>query len=165
MNTEPIMVKMALDAWYTQVKRTDELFTELTDEQLLKEVAPGRNRGVYLLGHLVAVHDRMRPLLGFGEPLHPELYAPFIEQADTKKDMGTTTNDLRLWWKEVNSGLADNFSKLSTDAWFQRHSSVSEEDFAKEPHRNKLNLVMNRTNHLTSHLGQLIFLRTKETGS
>jgi hypothetical protein len=30
---------------------------------------------------------------------------------------------------------------------------------AKEPHRNKLNLLMNRTNHLSYHLGQLVLLQ------
>lgn len=43
----------------------------------------------------------------------------------------------------------------------QKHSAVSEEDFAKEPHRNKLNLLLNRTNHLSYHHGQLVFLKEK----
>jgi len=36
--------------------------------------------------------------------------------------------------------------------------AVSDEDFSKEPHRNKLNVIINRTNHMSYHLGQLILL-------
>jgi hypothetical protein len=35
--------------------------------------------------------------------------------------------------------------------WFSRHMLVSPEDFAKEPHRNKLNVIINRTNHMANH--------------
>ncbi|HWZ04565.1 MAG TPA: hypothetical protein VNX40_13200 [Mucilaginibacter sp.] len=47
-----IFVKMALDAWHGQLKSTDSLLNKLSDEQLMQEVSPGRNRGIYLLGHL-----------------------------------------------------------------------------------------------------------------
>ena len=57
---------MALDGWNSQIKRTNQLFDSLTDEQLANEVAPNRNTGVYLLGHLAAVHDGMLALLGLG---------------------------------------------------------------------------------------------------
>jgi hypothetical protein len=55
--------------------------------------------------------------------------------------------------------LAENFAKLTTDAWFERHNSVSAGDFEKERHRNKLNIIINRTNHLSYHNGQLVFLK------
>ncbi len=46
MTSEDIFIKMVLDAWHTHIKRTDELFNSLSDEQLMKEIAPGRNRGI-----------------------------------------------------------------------------------------------------------------------
>ncbi len=49
MNPDNV-IKMVLDAWHTHIKRTDDLFNSLTDEQLMQEIAPGKNRGVYLLG-------------------------------------------------------------------------------------------------------------------
>jgi hypothetical protein len=57
MNPEQLMVKSALDAWTTHITRTDKLLQSLSDEQLQQQTAPGRNSGVYLLGHLLAVHD------------------------------------------------------------------------------------------------------------
>ncbi len=75
-------IKMTLDRWYGSVASLDKVLNVLTDEQLLKETAPGKNRGIYLLGHLVAVHDDMLVLLDLGEKQHPELTEPFIKMAD-----------------------------------------------------------------------------------
>jgi hypothetical protein len=131
----------------------------LSDEQIMREVSPGRNRGVYLLGHLTAVHDKMLPLLGMGEPLYPELYELFVTSPDKAKAEIPPISALKLSWKKVNSALAEHFLTITPAEWFQKHNAVSEEDFAKEPHRNKLNLIINRTNHLANHLGQLVFLK------
>jgi hypothetical protein len=36
---------------------------------------------------------------------------------------------------------------------------VSEEDFAKEPHRNRFTLLLSRTGHLAFHLGQVVLVK------
>jgi hypothetical protein len=61
----------------------------------------------------------------------------------------------------LNEKLADHFNQLTVDEWFEKHTAVSDEDFQKEPHRNKLNVLINRTNHLANHLGQMTFLKSK----
>lgn len=159
---EELFIKMVLDAWHTQVKNTDNLLHLLSDEQLLREIAPGKNRGIYLLGHLAAVHDRMLPLLGLGEQRYPNLYTSFVQAADRTVSDLPSPEDIRNYWKETNNVLSEAFSQLSPTEWFEKHNAVSETDFAKEPHRNKLNLVINRTNHLANHLGQLLLLKTQE---
>ncbi|MFL5810531.1 MAG: DinB family protein [Flavisolibacter sp.] len=157
-----VFIKMALDAWQTYQKRTEDLFNELPDAKLANEVSPGRNSGIYLLGHLTAVHDSMMPLLGSGEPLYPALRKPFIEQPDKAATQIPSTAELRQYWKTVNERLTEAMGRLKSDDWFTRHNAVSEEDFKKEPHRNKLNIIINRTNHLASHYGQLLFLKEKQ---
>jgi hypothetical protein len=47
---------------------------------------------------------------------------------------------------------------MSTADWLDRHMSISAEDFKREPMRNKLNVLINRTNHESYHLGQLMLL-------
>jgi hypothetical protein len=39
-----------------------------------------------------------------------------------------------------------------------RHTAVSEADFALNPSRNKLSILISRTNHQSYHLGQLNLL-------
>ena len=159
MASEDLFIKMVLDAWQTHIKRTDELLYSLSDEQLMNEIAPGRNRGVYLLGHLAAVHDRIPLLLELGNPLYPELWHTFVEKPDKEVTELPATQALRQHWKEINLNLAGNMQSLLPEAWFKKHSSVSAEDFAKEPHRNRLSVLLNRTNHLSYHYGQLAFLK------
>ena len=60
-----LFVKMAIAAWDTHMARTNKLLGELSDDTLAAPVAPNRNTGTYLLGHLVAVHDGMLPALGW----------------------------------------------------------------------------------------------------
>lgn len=160
--TKQTMVKMVLDAWDVRVKEADTVFDQLTDEQLKHEVAPNRNRGIYLLGHLTAVNDRMLPLLGLGERLNPSLDETFIGNPDKSKPQTVSASELRQTWKKVNLTLAEYFSRLKPEEWFQKHNSVSEEDFQKEPHRNRLNIVLSRTSHLAYHVGQLTLLKTKK---
>lgn len=162
MTSETILIKMVLDAWHTHIKRTDDLFNSLSDDQLMKEIAPGRNRGVYLLGHLAAVHDRILPLLELGNAIHPELWDPFVERPDKEVTELPATQTLRQYWKDINTTLAGNISSLTPETWFQKHTSVSAADFALEPHRNKLNIIVNRTNHLANHLGQLLLLKERD---
>ncbi len=158
-NSLGLVTNLSLTAWYTHVSRADKLLNELTDDQLLNEVSPERNSGVYLLGHLAAVHDAMLPLLGLGERLHPEMENIFIKNPD-KSGLGKPPlSDLRNYWHEVNDELSKHFAILTPEEWLQKHTSVNEEDFKKDQNRNRLNVLISRTNHLAFHLGQLIFLK------
>jgi len=158
-NQSQIAVKIVLDLWNNRLKATDELLNKLTDEQLMHEIAPGRNRGIYLLGHLTAVHDRMLPLLDFGKQMYPQLDEPFLTKPDRSVAELPSVGELRACWKTINEKLAAHYNSLQVEEWFQRHTAVSEEDFLKEPHRNRLNIVSGRTAHLAGHLGQLIYLK------
>ena len=73
MTSQQLSVKVAINSWRLVLERTDKIFSTLSEDQLLKEVAPGKNRLIYLWGHLTASHDAMFPILGFGPRLHPEL--------------------------------------------------------------------------------------------
>ena len=82
MNTEKSLIDSALRGWKSNVERAEKLFGDLSAKQLEQEVAPGRNRLIYLWGHLAAVNDRLFPLLGIGERLHPEFDGMFISNPD-----------------------------------------------------------------------------------
>lgn len=154
-----LVIKSVLDAWNSRIEAADKLFNGLTDEQLQQEIAPGRNRGIYLLGHLTAVHDKMLPLLNLESQVYPHLDEPFLNKADKIVSTIPSTKELRENWKNINAKLATHFNKLSADEWFQKHTSVSEEDFVKEPHRNRINVVVGRTNHMQYHIGQVALLK------
>lgn len=152
---------MITDSWHGQMAATNKIFDNLSDEELMNEVSPGRNRGIYLLGHLTAVHDLMLPLLRFEEAKYPELQPIFIKSPDKAVDEIPSATQLRQQWKEVNETLSNHIDNLPADDWFTRHAKISEEDFIKEPHRNRLNVLLDRTIHLSNHRGQLLLLKKK----
>jgi hypothetical protein len=153
-----LFIKMVLSNWELQISRMNKLLGKLSNEELSTQTAPGRNTGVYLLGHLAAVSDSMFTFLGLGERLYPELGEIFLRNPENSGIEKPAVDDLKDYWNNINSSLAQKIDQMPIDEWFNRHTAVSEEDFSKEPHRNKLNIVINRTNHLSYHLGQLVYL-------
>lgn len=156
-----LFIKMVLSNWELQISRMNNLMGKLSDEELSAQTASSRNTGVYLLGHLAAVSDGLFTFLGLGERLNPAMDDIFLRNPDHSGIEKPSIGELKEYWNKVNTVLADKISQIQPDEWFNRHTAVSEEDFAKEPHRNKLNIIINRTNHLSYHLGQLAYLVKK----
>lgn len=159
MTTTDIALKMVFDRWYASLKNCDTLLASLSDEQLQKEIAPGKNRGIYLLGHLIAVHDDMLKLLDLGEKQYPALFEPFIKSPDKAVAQLPSCAELRGFWTKQCESLQQKFDSLKPEQWFEKHTAVSADDFAKEPHRCKLNIIITRTTHLQYHLGQMALLK------
>src|SRR6187402_1424878 len=142
MTRTDTMVKMVLDRWDACIKNADTLINSLADETLEKEIAPGKNRGIYLLGHLIAVHDDMLVLLDMGEKLYPELHEPFLKSPDKTTKEIPSASALRVFWTKHCEALSQKFDSLKPEEWFEKHTAVTAEDFAQEPHRNKLNIIL-----------------------
>ncbi len=105
MTNEELYLAVALNGWKGNIERADKIFSGLSDEEVLKEIAPGKNRLIYVWGHLTATHDMMLPLLGIGHRLHPEFDVVFISNPD-KTQAGIPSVELvRKAWKEVNGRL------------------------------------------------------------
>ncbi len=158
MNTTATTLKMIFDRWYALLKNFDTSLNALTDEQLQHEITPGKNRGIYLLGHMIAVHDDMLRLLDLGDKMYPELFEPFIKASDKTVSDIPSAATLRAYWAKQNEVLKQKFDSVQPDEWFQKHTAVTAEDFAKEPHRNKLNIIITRTTHLAYHHGQFVLI-------
>ncbi len=154
MTPEQSVVMSAVHAWKLHVERADKLFSGLSEQQLLAEVAPGKNRLVYLWGHLIAVHDAMLPLLGLGPRRHPELDAAFLTGADKTVAELPSAAELKDLWNDVNGRLLAGFNGFTAADWAQKHSAVSDEDFAANPLRNRLAILLSRTAHVAYHHGQ-----------
>jgi hypothetical protein len=156
MTQEQTMAASAVNAWVLNIDRATKLFSGLTDQQLATEIAPGKNRLLYLYGHLIAVHDAMRPLLGIGARQYAHLDAAFLASPDKAVADVPPTADLRRMWDEVHASLLAAFNAYSPAEWVGKHTAVSDEDFAKNPLRNRLSVLLNRTGHLAYHLGQCV---------
>lgn len=155
MTQEQLFIQVAIKAWEMQIERTDKLVNSLSDDDFMKEIAPGKNRIIYLVGHLIAVNDNILAMYGAGARGYAHLDEAFVKNPDRSglnmPDVATIKQD----WKKSNEQLAALFAGMSMDDWLSKHTAISEEDFAREPHRNKLAVLLNRTGHVAYHLGQM----------
>lgn len=98
-------------------------------------------------------------LLDMDEKLYPGLYDPFLKSPDKATTQIPSATELRSFWANQCEVLKQKFDNLKPEEWFEKHTAVSTEDFAQEPHRNKLNIILTRTTHLQYHIGQLVLLK------
>ena len=152
-------IDVALRSWRDSVDRAGTFFGDLSPEELQREIAPGKNRLIYLWGHLAAVNDRMVAILGFGERLHPELDAMFVSNPDKTVGLTLSPEKLKHIWDEVNERLWTGIRNLSPFQWLEKHTAVSDADFIREPHRNRFAVLLGRTAHLAYHFGQAVLAR------
>src|SRR5579862_4145979 len=102
MGNEGSYTALGLKVWKAQVDRADKLFGTLSSEQILQEIAPGRNRLLYLWGHLTAIHDAMLPLLGLGKRTYPEFDVAFVINPDKSQTFTPSHEEIRRAWIAVN---------------------------------------------------------------
>ena len=157
-SVETQLVDSALRTWQQAVDRATKLFSSLSEQELEREVAPGKNRLIYLWGHLLAVSDAMYAQLRLGERLHPEFDALFLKAPDKTVELPSGAV-VKAAWDEVHDRLKAEMAKLTPAEWVERHAVVSEEDFAKEPHRNRFTMLLGRIGHLGFHLGQAVLAK------
>ncbi|MDB5004374.1 MAG: hypothetical protein JWQ34_2599 [Mucilaginibacter sp.] len=151
------VIQQIITFWEANNKNITTFFNKHADEVYAKQVAPGRNSGIYLMAHLVAVSDGLFPIFGLGERLYPELEV-FAGESETNITYPANLTELKAKWEALNAKLAAEFAKQTPEWWLDRHLNVSEADFALEPHRNKLNVLLSRASHENYHRGQLVFL-------
>ena len=113
-------------------------------------------RLIYIWGHLSASNDAILPLFGFGPRRFPDLERMFVKNPDRAVTQIISGTELKEIWTQLDVALWEEFQKLSSSDWLQRHQGVSAEDFAREPHRNRYASLLGRTAHLAYHLGQAI---------
>ncbi len=154
------VIRQTITAFNGQQKQITAYFDKYDEAVYQQQVAPGRNRAIYLLGHLTASHDSLLPMFGLGERKYPELDDVFLKNPDRTFPVIPGLQELKAMWTDVSAALDQGFSGMTSGDWLDRHTRVSPEDFAKEPHRNKLNVLMGRGIHEGYHLGQLNLLTT-----
>src|SRR5258705_12143114 len=155
VTTEALYTDTALRAWKLVITQLDQMFSSMNDEELRREVAPGRNRVFYLMGHLTAIHDRLLPMLSLGERLHPVLDDDFLTNADRVTADRVAPEAVRLAWSEVNARLTAAMAALTPEDWLKKHNAISDEDFANNSLRNRLSLMSTTTTHAGFRTGQI----------
>ena len=161
MNADQKLVDAGLRAWKFNADRIAQFFEGLSDDQLEQEVAPGRNRLIYLWGHLAAANDGLFPLLRIGPKLHPELDTLFLSSPDRAAPSLPSVLEIKQASRDIHDSLWTTFSKWSASEWLEKNSAVSDADFVNEPHRNRYSGLLSRTAHMAFHYGQMVLVKPR----
>jgi len=144
--------------WTTFNTRMQKVMDSITPENFDKPVVANGNSPSWILGHLVDTDDKLIELFGIGKRLFPELDKVYHHERGSNQSGHLTKAELAEKWKAITAVLDAAFKSWSESEWLGRHTAVTEEDFKKEPQRNKLNVMLSRVSHKASHLGQIALL-------
>jgi uncharacterized damage-inducible protein DinB len=145
--------------WTQYNKRMEKVITSTPDNLFNQPIIPGGNSPSWILGHLADTDDALIELLGIGKRLFPELAEIYHHERGKNQVNHLSKAELLVKWKAVVAVLDGAFARWDENEWLSRHTAVSAIDFAKEPHRNKLNVMLTRVTHKASHLGQIAMLK------
>ena len=148
-------IEICLLQWTAYNTRMQKMMDALGDEKFSAPVSPNGNSPSWLFGHLADTDDKLLELFGIKTRLFPELEKIYHHERGANQTGHLSKAELTTKWKAITAELDKTFKSWSDGDWMSRHTAVSEEEFKKEPHRNKLNVMLSRVSHKASHLGQV----------
>ncbi|MBS1493433.1 MAG: DinB family protein [Bacteroidetes bacterium] len=137
----------------------DWIINSLSDEDLRKEINPGKNHGVWLLGHLITCEDDFALFMGKGEITYMDYHNMFAENTKLQSvDNYPPVSEMRNKWKEMVEKNKKIYAEL-TDAELNEPQAqlTGENDFCKT----KEDVASHWQVHLMYHTGQLSVLMPK----
>ncbi|MBS1979358.1 MAG: DinB family protein [Bacteroidetes bacterium] len=141
--------------WDAYQKYMEKELSTISPDHFNKPIVDGGNSPSWILGHLVDTDDALLPLLGIGQRLYPDLKSIYHHERGTNQQGHLSKEELTERWRKVSKALDSAFQSWTEADWLSKHTAVSEEDFAKAPQRNRLNVMLSRVSHKASHLGQI----------
>lgn len=160
MNAENPRSKLLLDQYKAMRGWVNMYLHELSDEELRSEIIPGKNHGVWILGHLVASDDTLSEYLGYGPQLFPETQVFTQSKQLIPVDKCKHPSILRDEWKKVCEKNETIYRQLTDSELDQPHALIQgnlEDDYFKT----KQGVTINWTLHQVHHAGQLALLLAK----
>jgi uncharacterized damage-inducible protein DinB len=148
-------LEICLLQWDAYNRRMQKALDTISEESFYKPIVKDGNSPSWLMGHLADTDDALLELFGIRQRIFPELATIYHHERGTNQSGHLSKAELLNKWIVIVSELDRAFKRMSEKEWHARHMAVSEEDFKKEPHRNKLNVMLSRVTHKASHLGQM----------
>ena len=149
------IIEISLLQWDTYNRRMQKVIDTITDQNFNSAIVANGNSPSWLLGHLADTDDKLLELFGIKNRMFPELEKIYHHDRGTNQTSHLSKEDLNTKWKAITAELDNAFKSWSESDWLSKHAAVTEDDFKKEPQRNKLNVLLSRVAHKASHLGQI----------
>ena len=151
-------IKTLFEQWQIMANWTSGNIKALSDEDLKKSFAEGKNHGVWILGHLIESEDELSKFLGKGDMLFPE-YEDMFGQGSKLKGIEHYPHIslLREQWSKVLDKNREMYSKFSDSELDEPHCIQFDSqlnDFFKTKGRCLMIWIL----HQMYHTGQLAIL-------
>ena len=138
----------------------DWILRTLSDDDLKLEIAPGKNHGVWILGHLIASDDDFSVFMGKGDLLFPDYYEMFGQGSKLQPvENYPPIPLLREQWKTIIEKNRKIYSELQDQELNEPHGRMEnpEKDFFKTKQR----IIFYWQLHQMYHAGQLSIILSK----
>jgi len=133
------------------------LLKDLTDEDLRTELSPGKNHGIWILGHLIASDDDFSLFMGTGNPVYPEIQELFGQGSKLQSpDKYPDVKSLRVKWDEICEKNRKIYSQLKDEDFEKPHAMIKNYD--TDYFKTKGRVIMAWQIHQAYHAGQLAVL-------
>ncbi|MBK8474049.1 MAG: DinB family protein [Sphingobacteriales bacterium] len=153
------------EQWQILTHWISTTINRLSDEDLARSIAPNRNHGIWILGHLIQSEDELAVYWGRADFLFPHyndlfgIGTPLLPVADYP-----APGLLRQHWAQINERNRQAIATFTDAEWDEPHALISpqnpiEKDFFKTKGRTFLFWNL----HQTLHLGQLNVLMNKKS--
>lgn len=148
-------IQICLLQWDAYAKRTQKVIDSISEHNFNSPIVPNGNSPSWILGHLADTDDKLLELFGIRSRMFPELEKIYHHEKGANQTGHLSKQELTTKWNAITTALDHAFKSWTEKDWLGKHTAVSEEDFIKEPQRNKLNVMLSRVEHKASHLGQI----------
>jgi hypothetical protein len=157
--------KLIHSQYKTMVSWVNMYLKRLSDDDLKREIAPGKNHGVWLLGHLIASDDDLSLYFGKGTMLYPD-YSDIFGQGSVLKPLAEypPVSLLREQWKNVTDKNIKIYAELHDEELNEPHAMIKgkvEDDFFKTKENCSINWLLHQMYH-AGQLGVLYAMTGKE---
>ncbi len=133
----------------------------LSNEDLIESIIPGKNHGVWILGHLIESEDELSTFLGKGSMLFPSYLELFGQGSKLQPvDLYPSLEELRSHWKNVVSKNETILKEMKDTELEEPHCQRSEND-PNDFFQTKGRCIAIWSLHQMYHNGQLAILISK----
>lgn len=130
----------------------------LSDEDFKKEIAPCKNHGIWIFGHLIACEDDFALFMGKGKIEYPEYQKLFGEGSKLLSiESYPSVCELKEIWKELVNRNKKIYEELNDNELNEPQTQIKVNDFWKT----KEDIAVHWQHHVMYHAGQLALLIKK----
>jgi len=134
------------------------ILQSLSKEDFESEIAPGKNHGVWIFGHLIACEDDFVLFIGKGKIEYPEYQTMFAEGSKLLPvENYPSVSELKEKWNKLVSRNKKIYDELNDDELNEPQAQIEVNDFWKT----KEDIAVHWQHHVMYHAGQLALLVRK----